>query len=106
MAKKKKLPRSKKKSNAAVNDEETYTTAIHLMINEAERTLEGGQVRGVPSRRDLRHFVTVADMVMATIKGRTRLREWWEEACGDKAAMDDLREFIKIMVALGPDFEG
>ena len=96
------------KSNA-VNDEEIYT-AIHLMINEIN---EAGRTLGPPRRppgpfpspRDIRSFMEAADRVLATVKGRTRLREWWEEACRDEAAMNDLREFIRLMVAIGPDFE-
>ena len=70
-----------KKSNA-VNDEEIYT-AIHLMINEIN---EAGRTLGPPRRppgpfpspRDIRSFMEAADRVLATVKGRTRLREWWE----------------------------
>jgi hypothetical protein len=110
MAKKKLRPRSKKKRSAAVSDEETYTAIHHMIdeINEAGRNLGHPKRRPpgpFPSPRDIRGFMETADRVLATIKGRTRLREWWEEACRDEAAMNDLREFIRLMVAIEPDFE-
>jgi hypothetical protein len=109
MAKKKLEPRPKKKS-AAVNDEETYTAIHHMIneINEAGRNLGPLKRRPpgpFPSPRDIRSFMEAADRMLATIKGRTRLREWWVEARRDEAAMNDLRKFIRLMVALGPDFE-
>jgi hypothetical protein len=110
MAKKKLEPRSKRESNTA-NDEETYT-AIHLMINEIND--DAGRALGPPRRPPgpfpspghIRSFMETADRVLATVKSRTRLQEWYEEACRDEAAMKDLREFIRLMVAIGPDFEG